>query len=475
MSRIAFIGSLFILAGHLTVAQVTFIIESLPGATPTIDTIFVCGNFNEWKPNDPRYAVHRQPNGQLAVTVPLVKGPLEYKFTRGSWTKVETSAENHYIDNRIFLSHRISTVFIRIDNWLDLGGAKRLNYIIFYFFACAFQCMALCLFVYAMRKKDEGKMLSFLIVNVIFTGLLVLLIAQEIANPIGQSYLAFLFQIGLFFWGPLLLYFFLSFFWGSSKRLYFNFIPGGIASLFIVARILNIDSFNFMSSWIDTFLLTSGFIFNVVVYTKMWRQFSFLKNPGKTEHDHKTSFISYFFWTSFTALLLLPVNFMLISMGIKIPFINGFHSIAVVLSTLIFMETYFLWRYAEIFREEKIYSSLSEDSLNWIERLNTLMNDVKPYKKPDLSISELADMLGTKPHILSKVINDSYHKNFRDFVNNYRIQEFIALANTKQFRHYTFLALAEEVGFNSKSTFNLAFKKLTHQSPRAYFKNKALS
>jgi AraC-like DNA-binding protein len=81
-------------------------------------------------------------------------------------------------------------------------------------------------------------------------------------------------------------------------------------------------------------------------------------------------------------------------------------------------------------------------------------------------------MLGTKSHILSKVINECFEKNFRDFVNKYRVEEFIALANTVEYKRYTFLALAQEVGFNSKSTFNLAFKKLTNQNPRDYFKSR---
>jgi AraC-like DNA-binding protein len=483
MSRIAFIGSLFLFAGHFAFAQITFIIESLPDATPATDTIFICGNFNNWIPNDPAYAVHRQPNGQLAVTVNATTLPLEYKFTRGSWTKVETSVENHYIDNRISLLQKSPNVFVRIDNWLDLGGARQLNYIIFYFFACAFQSIALCLLVYRIRKKDDGKIVSFLIVNAVFTSLLILLVTHEIVNPIGQSYLTFVFQVSLFLWGPLLLYFIHSFYIGRPlQKLYFYFVPAGAALLFIAFRILDIHALNFLSPvtsrslvWVNTFLMAGGFIFNVVVYGKMWHQYPFLKRYRRLEQDTKINFLFYSYWTSCAALLLIPINALLIILGIKNSFVEDYHAVAVVLSTLIFIETFFLWRYPEIFKEEKTHALPFEDTQYWVEKLNAFMKDAKPYKKADLSVSDLAEMLGTKPHILSKVINDSYHKNFRDFVNCYRIQEFIGLANTKQFKHYTYLALAEEVGFNSKSTFNLAFKKQTSQSPRAYFKNKEFS
>jgi AraC-like DNA-binding protein len=76
---------------------------------------------------------------------------------------------------------------------------------------------------------------------------------------------------------------------------------------------------------------------------------------------------------------------------------------------------------------------------------------------------------------MSKIINECYQQNFRDFVNRYRVEEFIELARQDTNKKYTFLALANEVGFNSKSTFNVAFKKVFQQSPRDFFKaNKML-
>ena len=99
------------------------------------------------------------------------------------------------------------------------------------------------------------------------------------------------------------------------------------------------------------------------------------------------------------------------------------------------------------------------------------MNTKKPFKNPELNIAELSEMIDTKPHILSRLLNESFQKNFRDFINEYRGSEFIELTNSDEFKNYTYLALAYEVGFNSKSTFNLAFKKITKSSPREYFKH----
>lgn len=184
-----------------------------------------------------------------------------------------------------------------------------------------------------------------------------------------------------------------------------------------------------------------------------------------------TTFLSRFYWVNVLAVVSMPLTLLCLVNGWRNPFIEDFHATALLLTLLIFIETYFLWRYPEIIEEEKIIAPVADNLIEWIPKLNQFMLEIKPYKKADLTISDLAEMLETKSHILSRIINDHYKKNFRDFVNTYRVEEFIALANTKEYKHFTFLALAQEVGFNSKSTFNLAFKKVTDQNPRDFFKS----
>jgi AraC-like DNA-binding protein len=482
MARHAVIGSIFFLLAHLADAQVTFIIESLPSATPGVDTIFITGSFNNWAPKDIRYATQWQLNGQLGVTIPEPDGPIEYKFTRGSWTKVETNGENQYTSNRVFSPGSSTKVYIRIENWLDLGGARKFNYIIFYFFACVIQTIALSLIVYRIHKKDDLKFKPLLTVNMVLIVLLAALIIRETVNQVWQSWFVFLFHVSLFCWGPLLLFFFTSFHSGKSfSKRYLFFFPALLAFAFVIIRLLNIPSLVFLSRVVkppltiaSLILIVAGFFFNALVFFLIYRRFPFLKQTAVSDSNSKVRLLAYFYYTSFIALLSIAISVVLILFSIDIPFVTDFYGIAIILSALVFIETYFLWRYPEIIKEDRIQTVPSEESQSWIEKVNMFMTAEKPYRNADLSVSDLAEMLGTKSHVLSKIINDSYHKNFRDFVNTYRIEEFIRLANTKEFRHYTFLALAQEVGFNSKSTFNLAFKKLTNQTPREYFKSKEL-
>lgn len=483
MAYKTFFFSLFILLAHATSGQVTFVIESLPAATPGTDTIFITGTFNNWIPNDSRYALKRQLNGQLAITLPHTPGKLEYKFTRGSWTKVETNSQNKYTSNRAIVSESSEQkIFVTIDNWLDLGGARPLNYIIFYFFACAFQGIVLCLFVSRIERKDKSRVNSFVIFNALLTASLVLVFFYETANQVWQTYFMFIFHAGFFCWTPLVLFFLHSFQFGKSPlKLFYYFIPAIAVSLFIALRILNVSAFASLSDVVlspftlaNFMIITVGFLFNVFVTAKMFGRFYFLSD-ARAHHDPRSKMLRYIFWTSSIALMFVALNVVLLIFGVRVSFAEDFSIVAVALSALIFLQTYFLWRYPEIIKEEKIPTVLTEDAQFWSDKLGNFMKNEKPFKNAELSVSDLAEMLGTKPHVLSRIINDSYHKNFRDFVNTYRVEEFIALANTEKFRHFTFLALAQEVGFNSKSTFNLAFKKVTNQSPREYFKSKELS
>lgn len=116
-------------------------------------------------------------------------------------------------------------------------------------------------------------------------------------------------------------------------------------------------------------------------------------------------------------------------------------------------------------------SSVKDEQVATLKQtLEQCMANQKPFLQSDLTAPMLAQMLDTNTSALSRVINECYDKNFFGFINGHRIQEFIQLASQEKYQHYTYLALAYEVGFNSKSTFNKAFKAVHQMTPREYFK-----
>ena len=115
-------------------------------------------------------------------------------------------------------------------------------------------------------------------------------------------------------------------------------------------------------------------------------------------------------------------------------------------------------------------SGLTAESSQKLHRsLLDLMAKEAPYRKSELTIGDLSSTLGVHPNYLSQIINENEGKNFYDFVNTYRLEEFKRfIANPKNQQH-TLLSLAFDCGFNSKSSFNRYFKKATGKTPSEYF------
>lgn len=103
------------------------------------------------------------------------------------------------------------------------------------------------------------------------------------------------------------------------------------------------------------------------------------------------------------------------------------------------------------------------------QSLEQHMETAKPFLDPTIKLDDLAAQMGWQRHELSGVINRGFGKNFFDFVNSYRIREFVDQKQQPANQHLGTLELAYAVGFNSKSAFNRAFRKETGQSPKAFF------
>lgn len=103
-----------------------------------------------------------------------------------------------------------------------------------------------------------------------------------------------------------------------------------------------------------------------------------------------------------------------------------------------------------------------------IQALNQKMTEEKLYLNPELNIGDLANMLTIHAHQLSKLINTQLHKNFYEFVNDFRVQEFKTLVANPKNKHISILGLALDAGFNSKASFNRIFKNSTGTTPSEF-------
>ncbi|WP_235298640.1 helix-turn-helix domain-containing protein [Portibacter marinus] len=92
------------------------------------------------------------------------------------------------------------------------------------------------------------------------------------------------------------------------------------------------------------------------------------------------------------------------------------------------------------------------------------------YRSPTLTLRQLAKELNLNINDLSQTINNGLKKSFSDFINELRVEEVKDKLKDPKFQHLSQLGIAFDSGFNSKATFNRAFKKWTGMTPTEFLK-----
>ncbi|AFU68589.1 transcriptional regulator, AraC family [Psychroflexus torquis ATCC 700755] len=179
--------------------------------------------------------------------------------------------------------------------------------------------------------------------------------------------------------------------------------------------------------------------------------------------------ILWFLWTPYTIIDYVIFDFQLS--------ISDYYPIYVLLSMIT------IWISAEAFLRPEVIL-LETNKKNSIDKENPSEEIIKKaiwlkgqmltnlfYLNSELTLKSLADNLNIHPNILSKVINDGLDKNFSDFVNEYRVNAIIDRLHSGNYDHITLLGISFECGFNSKTTFNRAFKNIKGITPLNYKKS----
>lgn len=118
-------------------------------------------------------------------------------------------------------------------------------------------------------------------------------------------------------------------------------------------------------------------------------------------------------------------------------------------------------------------SGLEENRLkNYVEAVREHMKTDKPYLNSEFSLDQLADRLNFPRAHITQALSEILETNFYNFVNEYRVNEFIRLVDSSPEEKIAVLSLAFDAGFNSKSTFNQSFKRITGTTPSLYLAEK---
>lgn len=128
---------------------------------------------------------------------------------------------------------------------------------------------------------------------------------------------------------------------------------------------------------------------------------------------------------------------------------------------------------SDIVLEDKSKEQIEVNDIIYNEELLKLkhyMTEEKPFLNPSLTIQDVSNGIKIPVRDLSLLINHKLEQHFYDFINGYRIEYALDILKDVTKSKVTILEILYEVGFNSKSSFNTAFKKHTGNTPTHYRK-----
>ncbi len=224
-----------------------------------------------------------------------------------------------------------------------------------------------------------------------------------------------------------------------------------------------------------------GLIVNITYWGLSLQEFLRFRESLKNELSYtvKTRFFLNFIIVIGLCLLIWVTLYFISLFGFDMLERNARHLIWLSIAFVVLFIAYYGMISPDIFRIKSLeavqkytQSKLTTSDLNRLKNeLESLMEQKKPYLNNKLLKAELAELLGVSNPELARLLNESIGMNFFEYVNYYRIKEFVKLAKSDKAQHLTFFGLAQEAGFNSKTTFNKSFKKLMGSSPSEYFNN----
>ncbi|SDL38061.1 helix-turn-helix domain-containing protein [Pedobacter antarcticus] len=127
----------------------------------------------------------------------------------------------------------------------------------------------------------------------------------------------------------------------------------------------------------------------------------------------------------------------------------------------------------DFFLEKEKYKNkeIDQKTITIIEQKLSIIVEKELFLNPNFTLEEAAKELKLTKHILSQYVNEILGKSFSNLIKEYRVEKAKKLLETE--KNYTIESLGYDSGFNSKSTFFIAFKKITGLTPAEYQKSYA--
>ncbi|MDY8136993.1 AraC family transcriptional regulator [Aquimarina sp. 2201CG5-10] len=292
----------------------------------------------------------------------------------------------------------------------------------------------------------------------------------------------------IFIFGPLCLMYLRRLAYAGNKNFklqWFHYLPVIIHLLFF-GYVISLSQDEFVLKLNDKhfstpFLLIEGLgvISNIYYWTINTRLILWYSKEEKQNISYKqnlTFFLKFFQISVGLFLALWVLSFVSVNFFNRSLYPIGYNWVWIGISVFIFVIGYYSLKEPELFRipiqmKSKDINRLPESEIFSLgNRLKYIMEKEKLFLQSDLTLRDLSEKLDTSTHNISWYLNKVLHSSFYDYINHYRIKEFLQKIENNEHAYHTILAIAMDVGFNSKSTFNKAFKQEMNDTPSNYIK-----
>lgn len=235
-------------------------------------------------------------------------------------------------------------------------------------------------------------------------------------------------------------------------------------------KILYFPEYQFLVSfWLDVVILT--FIFSYHVYS-IWLIHQYVKKGQESLWNVSDLSLRWLIriLALFSAFLLIVTFFSLTSEDDTGDIYIASNCFFIFYSLSFYLITHLQVSTAEKEQRKKYERSVLDRTMkeDIRQKLENCIHTEKPYLNSELTMPLLADQLKVSAHHLSQVINEQYGLNFSDFIHQHRIEEMKTRLQDPRYHHFKIEQIAFDTGFNSKSTFQAAFKKFTGLTPSEY-------
>jgi len=352
------------------------------------------------------------------------------------------------------------------------------------------QCIFLIFAIQYIPKKNTGtnRIIQYLL-GIYSFYLLERVLDSEIGYYVTNEY-RYLFNVFYLFIGPFVYTYIRRLLFYENDRYhlnYYHYLPVVFYLIYGFFHINSYDSIENIGNYRTNLFFTVEILFfiSITVYLiKSYYLFNYYKKNKIKELSFSPNSIKYIQLT----LLCLTLYMLFWLLGIfelfdiitwiRRPLIYDISCL--IFGVQIYIVSFYNLKFPEIFKIPypsndknalKKKNKLDEREIHEIQNLVKAYFEVeKGYRRPELSLSILANEINTTTNKLSWVLNNIYKKNFYELVNEYRVEDFSQKINQNKHKEFTLIAIAVEVGFNSKSTFYKAFKEITKMTPSEYIR-----